>query len=566
MIIGTPQNNLPTSQDYLNYFQGGAEPSDIKDLSTAPGPEDMAGQVSAGTDQVSGQGQAAQPGTTYTGAATAAPGQTGSVRERLFGGFNTGFPEANQKLAGLSSAFREQAGPSRSFESAGGQGAFEGSFGPGSTEEARNRAKGLAGASYSGPTGLSADETAALKDQIQRLLGSSQALQSGAGAYGLIRQSDPSLGQAQAQYEAQHIIGDPGLAGQARGFEAQSRGLLGEVDAAQQGAQQYAQQRQGEEAAIRQQSRDYLGHLRSGVEDPITARITSEENRQKAMEDAYQGFLRQGTFADTSLFPGAEKFKTSGLQQSQEAQRQWDEILARYPDIAQIPLMQLGRNDHGREQLQLPDEYMKANGGKVTTDMLTQAQARQQELERYFSPGTKSSSQGQFAQYKPLYFGGDENLMDTEVPTWQPQNIGAYFRGFDPGTAPTEANMATADERSKINHLNEILGDKGHLATDDQPFRQAQIAADTDQFISDEISTLEARKGELTDKSQAYLKELRKARKHYKKLKNERSWGRVVNVFQQVMAPGSHGSVLDKVLPKASTVSFLSSAEPGPNG
>jgi hypothetical protein len=147
----------------------------------------------------------------------------------------------------------------------------------------------------------------------------------------------------------------------------------------------------------------------------------------------------------------------------------------------------------------------------------------------YQSPGT--IYEGEFSRWKPLYFGGDADLLDVDVPTWKPPDPRIFFAHKE-GMDPTRANVATQEEAQQFNNINEILGSTEVLDKlgNTEPFRAASIAMDVEAYLNAAERNIEQWNVVPTERAAEWRGLVRKARKRYEKAKKKSEWGSIANI------------------------------------
>lgn len=544
------------------------------------GPDPGAGGGAPTTTQASGTAGGAAPGgaaAVFGGAGGGAPpvsssrpkGQAGeapsfevnpfaapATSNPLYSGFFD--PLAGQigkgrdALGGAAQIFGQEAGPHRTFESAGGAGAIEQDIETARGGGAFDLKGSLLGADYTGPGGLSQEA----RDQVAEILGGLQprgrSLLSHGGAEDLLRGRVPGLTTGQYREEAARILQDPEYRALAQAYGSGIETLAS--DAARLGieAEQVAGERRGEEEAIAQAARTYLAGERGEIADPLRARVEEAKARDRAEREAWARFQETGDPAELEglgVDPGDFISEASGKRA--EAERIKAEVLARpeYERIKDIPLMDLGVSSHGREKLVWPREWFEENKGKYTKRELRElkdlARARQRDLEAAgFSPGTavgptgrgrltpeereglsraerrelkqEKKGAGEFALYDPLYF--EDSAPDLQLPDAR------QYITREEGVAITPEALATEEERARYNAIQAILGEQDLLEEPTLPYREPEIAGEAERFRADELAAVDAQREALEDLSGRWKRKVGRARDQAR----ERSTGATV--------------------------------------
>jgi hypothetical protein len=442
--------------------------------------------------------------------------------DRLFSPVHQQAQAQQSNIAQLRQAFDQQAGPSRTYEGIGGQNTLNSAIqGTGNLDQAR----GLVGASYSGPTGLDANSFGTDQEAINRLFGQSQAYGTAPGLMGYIQQAAPELTPGQARQEAGSLRSSQDFTSQLPGLQQETQGLQDYANQQNTQATDFAKQRAGEETNIANQSRDFLTGQRESINQDLLAKIAAGKQRQADVNAAWNDVQNNGNFPSANISPDIGGLSNTETQmKAGQAQQKWDEIMGKYPDLKDFPTLQLAVTGHGFQNYQVPPEFKKqfiaANGSAAFEKMASAAEKRQRELDAYFSEkgqtGSSAKAGGEFAAYKPLYFGGDQNLNDTQVPTWQDPNKAAYL-SIDMGMDPNRNNVSTEDQQKVYNNIENLLGEADRLEQGGSPYKAASILVNVQQFLTDEKASIGQWGSELTSRGKAWKKMVDKARHDYTK-------------------------------------------------
>ena len=582
---------LPDFADNLAYMKGEEVPSTIQ----------IAGGAGTPTSGISGSG--VTPNTTNApsqasqvpAAGRAAMIQPTATTGGVLGAYQTGIQTQQQDIAKALASFKEQAGPTRTFESIGGQQELQQAITAPTTQQdyaqQMEEAKNILGSTYTGPmnwtaeTAKTAEEVTRIQKQQQELAEQSQALQSGYGVAGLVQKQQPGLTPGQLRYEAQQITQSP----EYRSYKAQALADVGQTEqqiktSAEQAAAR-AEERVGEEKAIGEAATGYLTGQRQDVVDQWSAAIAQKEADQAALDAAWKKFQETGSLealqgipeqARGNYIPGTlagtatpwteaqqwnpEQFNTIARQRLAQGEQTYADIMAspEYASIKDMPLLNIMIDSHGREQYDfsnVPAEQKtlmagmiaKFGGGKqgqaALNDLLVK---RQVELEEAgFSPGTVREKQrsgagdmykvgpeyGKYATYMPLYYAEGP-----EASKWVPEDYRWYLQ-YLPGSLPTRENLTTEDQATIYNNIETLLGEVDRISQS-EPFAAATVAANVEQFLADEESVLSERKEALKGAAADWATTVKKMRRKYEKAKKAAAWGKVLRVITAVGTMG----------------------------
>jgi len=478
--------------------------------------------------------------------------RTGSLSERLFSPAEEAAATGGEALTGASELFGEQAGPSRTYESAGAQGTLASAYQQGQQAD-MDAARDLVGAQYTGPAGLDQGTVAGLGKLTGDLRTRQQALSTGGGLQTLIGGSVAGLTPGQALYEAKRQL--PGARVQARdlGFETIAP-LEQRLEEERQGALDFAEQRTGEEADIAARSRGYLEGERGGISEIVQQLVDERAAQQQGAVGAYGGvldagdntarlealqaaapFLRSGTVEAPGELTGADvagQFNTQATQDKAAADALFEEIMGRqeYAGISEYDPLELGITGRGRQFYDVEGEDVrKAVSDKATRQLLYD---RQRALEADFDPARGDprafsrtpAGESAASQVKPLYGGEEFSPLDQ-----------TQYLGFDPGVRPSRDNSSSAVQKEQFNRINDLLGELDRIAEGGEMYRAAQIFADADSYLEDEATYLEQNKENLSASSKAWYGMVKKARKGYRKAKREKKYAKIGAVIGGVI-------------------------------
>jgi len=521
------------------------------------GPEPVAPAV-----QLSGPGAAPMQGTTTTpaeqapqqGVAAPAPfeapdlGQSlgfgtdsRNMMASLFNPLRAGLEQGYGGLQTASQDFFSQAGPDRSFESINApytltQYITQGKMGP--------KAHAVVGSSYRGPEGL--DYTAE-----PELRARAEALASGRGLVPLVQMT--GLPPGMAKWEAQNVWEDPGYRSKARAYESEVDKYYQDVEKERSRASARAEERSAQEQSIADQARAFALDWHGRTYADVLKSLEAAKANQAETAKRYEALMGQ-TGGEP---PTREQLEAAGLGSlytdvsatADSAAQQREAIMAKYPDIADIPVAEIGVSSKGREKnffvyqgvkFQL-DDAVKGNIGHKNMKKLgldtkekrqafreelmrvgKQVEARQRELEALYSAGTARTGRpsaetrrgvpaepGAYAAYDPLYYA--EALNAAAAPLPDPRNYVEY----SPGVVPTAENVATERQRATLARIDELIGQAQTLAAAGMPYEAAQITAAADQLIADQQAAVAKRQAAVDQAAADWTKNVKRARKKY---------------------------------------------------
>jgi hypothetical protein len=465
---------------------------------------------------------------------------TGSLMQRLTNPVSEGAQQGQEQLQQASQAFKELAGPSRTFESVGGAGTLNQAVESGTGME---DARALANAQYGGPQGLANTDVANLQNLYTDISNRASALGTGGGLATMIQQSVPGLTRGQAEYEAKRRLADSKVAGRDLRFE-QVNPLRAAIESETEGAEEFAGQRTAEEDAIREASRGLLTGRQDVISEDIQSAIDKALKQQEGAQTAYANISDQGTLdairaaspylqSGTTEAPGemigkdvAEALYSPQARQTAEGEALKQAILndPRYASVAQYDPLELGITKRGTELYDIGGEdYRKVVPDKTTRSLLYE---RQKELEKAFSPKTKAL--GEYGTTNPLYYGDNYESLDTR-----------NYMGFDPGTSPSRENVSSDVQKTQYNRISDLMGSLDSIG-EAEPFRAAKIYAEVGKYLDDEEKNLEAKGEKLSEQDKEWRQMVKGARKKYKKAKSK-PYAQIGGIIATVLVPGGKG-------------------------
>lgn len=566
---------FPSFQESKDYFADGIGSAPEFQLTDAPAPG-TGGESAPGLDTPSAGAGAVAPAAPATAEPTSLPAaqtlqeptpgvsapysldyqQTGSLEDRLFNPVQAGAETGGQQLEDFASQFLTKAGPDRTYQGIGAEetlsGAVEGTTG-------LEAGKALVGAQYAGPAGLDPAGSAYLNDLARQLQTRQNMLSTGGGLTTAVQQSTPGLTPGESRFQAQSMFGE-GFRDVVPQQTAGVQQFRGALDAETQAAIDYAAARTGQEQDIATQSRDYLtgrgegitGDLQTAVED-----AKREDAERLALFDQVRGgediesiagYLQQLQGRGAIDFAGTGGAGEGGqpdvgnilsdiYQGGQSADALQAQIMAKYPELAGIDPLGRGLSGSGRGTTTYTGEGAEGEVDyrtlydKGTRVDLTK---RQRELEQEFDPLRMARGQGaEGAAFNPLY--GGEGFESPDIQE---------YLGFNPGIRPSRENLSSEEQRTQFNNINDMLGKLDRISEAETPFQAATIAAQIDQYLSDEEAAFEEKTGELSEDALAWKGMVKKARKKYKKAKRDQKWGMVLDAVGGITGlPISHQTI-----------------------
>jgi hypothetical protein len=596
---------FPSFQQSKDYFSDGIGSAPEFKLTDAPAPG-TGGESAPGLDTPSAGAGAASPAAPAAAEPTSLPAaqtlqeptpgvsapydlgfqQTGSLQERLFSPVQAGAETGGEQLEDFASQFRTQAGPERTYEGIGAEGQLAGAV-EGTT--GTDVGKALVGAQYTGPAGLDPAGSAYLNDLARQLQTRQDMLSTGGGLTTAVQQSTPGLTPGESRFQAQSMFGEGfrDVVPQQTAGVQQFQGALG---AETQSALDYAAQRTGQEQAIAQQSRDYLTGRGDVITGDLQQSVAEAQAEDKARVDLWDKIRGGGETADIAGYlqqlqgRGAIDFAGTGgageggqpdvgnilseiYQGGQSADALQAEIMAKYPGLAGIDPLGRGLSGSGRGTTTYTGEGPEGEAvdyrslyDKPTRVDLTE---RQNELNQAFDPLRMARGQGaEAAAFNPLY--GGEGFESPDIQE---------YLGFNPGIRPSRENVSSEEQRTQFNNINDMLGKLDRISEAETPFQAATIAAQIDQYLTDEESSFEEHKGELSKDALAWKSMVKKARKKYKKAKRDQKWGMVLDAVGGItglpishQTIGAEGTTAGSVLRGTPSSLVQATAGPAPYG
>ncbi|HEU5393169.1 MAG TPA: hypothetical protein VFV36_00055, partial [Candidatus Methylomirabilis sp.] len=333
-----------------------------------------------------------------------------------------GVTAGTQSLTDIGSQFREAAGPSRTFESAGGAQVLQAAIDPRLTgtaeQQAFDAAKALVGADYAGPTDLDQQAYAKLQADLSQVGQQVAGLGTGGGLVSTLQTGTPGITSGMAKYDAQKILENPEYARSVISAQDAYQALAGKAGQERTAAQEFAKQRDQEEAAIAEASKGFLEGRRQETYGGLDQRVAAANAEQDRIADIYSRFMGTG---DISSFYGQEVpmslaelapfIDNPAMQGTQAAQDAYWQVANKpeYAAIKNMPPLELTVGDRGREKYSLAgddsDEELwdSVKKGTITREAFELLKRRQAEWEAAgLSPGSAKTEAGQFSSVAPL--------------------------------------------------------------------------------------------------------------------------------------------------------------------
>lgn len=460
---------------------------------------------------------------------------TGSVESRLFDPIGEATQAGEAQLTEFADMFRTKAGESRTFEGIGAAGTLEGAIQGGDL----GAAKELVGAQYAGPQGLDPAGAGDLMTLAGKLRVRQQALGTGGGIATTLRESAPGTTGGEAMFTAKDILDAEyrkRLAEATAGIDP----FAGRIESEILGSQEFAKQRELEEAAIAEESTQFLTGRRTDITDAIADQVAAAQKQREDAAAAYgqakgaetpeeiAAALKEaqiGGYLDPNV--DVSGFNTELQKAIAAAPGERDAILnkAEYSELKDVPIGTIGTDKDGRQTYLIDGKDFRDVLGK--TAKAVAFKKRQAELEEKFSvargysfPGGRVSGERDgetpmSALVSPMYFGEDIDMPQIKE-----------FLDFDAGVRPSRGNVSTEEQRTQHNRIQDILGNLDKISESSTPFRAAMIITSIDEYLEAEEQALEGQKG-LSKEAKSWLYQVKSNRKRIRKAKREKEYGKI---------------------------------------
>lgn len=479
------------------------------------------------------------------------PAPTGGAKGgSIFSPLSQGVQQAQLGLQQASEAFREAAGPSRTFQGLGGseivQRAIQGD------QDAFQQTADLLGSRFAGPSGLATESVGALRADLGDLRARADILGTGAGLTSALQQATPALTRGQARFEAQRRLRGPEFQEQLAAQRREIEDLATLLGAQETGARDFAERRQQEEADIARLAREQLeaaqGETRAGIEQraadiaarqaaaaDLFERIQADPQNEALLRQAQERGLLGGDGAD-ELDPLAELFRVN--RGRERAQSVIQEIMddPRFAAIADVgsatgqrvsgranQQFTIGDNENLLKELRSARREDKRAGEKGLS-----VKKRRKLFDERQAAITEALEKEGLREIAPQVLG-PEGVEQADVRN---------FLSFDPGDLPNFDNAASEDQREKFNRISELLQLNERIA-DTDPARAAALNADLENFMKDQETRIERKRGELTEAEESFRKDIKRARRELRKAKSLKGIRGVGRVVGDVLAPGT---------------------------
>jgi len=317
--------------------------------------------------------------------------------------------------------------------------------------------------------------------------------------------------------------------------QGQISGGLEEIGKASKEAEEYAAQRQAEESGIAETAKSKLKSTQTGT----LAGIEAEVAKRNAESTAALARMKDALSTGQGLEEFVDVPETEYSKQLTEAKSKLAEIMAKYPTVAQFPV--LGRTfAHHSSYLAGPGEPVggtdirdwvgvdPATGKtRALTDAEIQAlQNRQYELERLYMPGGWGGSaapagpEGEYAQVLPLYFG----------EAYEPSSLEGYVT-LDEGNQANLGNTASDEDIQRLDWIADLLGEEKKVMRSEDPWRSATLMLDAKNWLEAENARMAANKENLDERQKKYWNAVRTNIKNWDKQRESESWGPISDIL-----------------------------------
>jgi hypothetical protein len=447
----------------------------------------------------------------------------------VFGRLRQDLQKLPSQLQESAGRFTEAAGPYRTWEGIGGQQTIASTLRPerGKVENLEP-ARALVEAQYQGPGGLDLGDLAGLQEAAGELGTRAGSLETAGGIQNALQEQTAGLSAGERAFEARRYLDSPEYRAQAREGRQDVARLQSELARVAAESEAIAGARQAQEADIASQARGLLTGEEGAIQSDLVAKVAAEEDKNQAIRDAYTRFQETGDPAalkELEQLEGVlqgfkpEDFATEARTKTQEALGKRAEILQKYEDLKDVPLLTLQATSRGHETIGFPEEWYAEAKKRYSKDELeairARAMERQRELEgagfaskyskgRYTSvvEGAGGAQESPYGLYAPLYYGEDLELPDVR-----------NFTGLVDEVRPSRENLSSEDQRGVYNRIQDLLSQSDRLAEAGEPYRAAQINAEVGRYLEEEGAAVKAQRGALTENQQTWAQQVRKLHK-----------------------------------------------------
>lgn len=466
--------------------------------------------------------------------------QGGDLKQSLFNPVQQAAQQGSADVVKFADMFRQQAGPSRTYQGIGAESTLGSAVEGGPLEPARQ----LVQAEYQGPAGLDPNAVGALQFLAGQLGQRQKNLGTGAGLTSTIGQTVGTLTPGEARYDARALF-TPEYRQALAGAMAPVGQFTEQLGTETQAAQDFAAQRAAEESDIARRAAEYLTGRRSGIESDIGTQLEAARQQQQDIGEAYGNILNAEDVASTvaalraaeqlgALGFDANELVSPAMQAQVDFPAQQQAIMDAYPQLKNIPLGQLGVDGKGRQTYLVPNDKgeMVDFRNAMSTEDARAFKQRQFDLEQQFAPGrglVYASGQRTSGDYfgrpdvaglvNPMYHGDQ----------FEGPKVQSYLQ-FDPGVTPSRGNVSTAEQRDQYNRINDLLDNMDRIA-EQEPWRAAQIGAEVDSYLADEEDALNKQAEKLDAKTKEWFYSVKKLRKKVRQKEREAPWAKIGRTF-----------------------------------
>lgn len=403
------------------------------------------------------------------------------------------------KLSNAVNQFNQGAGASRSYDSAGTQGALQQAADRGSAEDL-TAARGFLGSKYTGPTQLDPAAIAELQNAASSYRATLPNLGSVENVVSLLGQSAPNLTRGEKYFEARNLWNDPQFRATAQSLGSIGGSFSSDVQSAQNQAQAYATARGGEESDIATKSQAFLQSLKDQEKTDLASRATGKETGRQSILDQFKAFTQSGDVSKLAGIQGAptaadfQQFSTPADAQKAQAAR--TAIDAKYQDLKDVPELSYRETRRGSIIAQLDPDWLSKNKSKYSSQQLKDLTARATARNREYQdaglvgkqiyaphlyehgavaghPGPLTPEEAQFIYgiqpgsleaYSGLELGGSDQFYGSGLGAYQAPDARSLIN-FSPGNnIPYSAeNVASDAERERYNRIAALIGSPDQL-------------------------------------------------------------------------------------------------------
>ena len=244
---------------------------------------------------------------------------------------------------------------------------------------------------------------------------------------------------------------------------------------------------------------------------------------------------RQSELSALGVAPETAYTMAQQQNRPEEAQAKYTEVMGKYADLGDIPLLEKTVSGHGRAKYSVinpktgkPEIF---NRSKLYTDeQKARILERQKEMETYFGDvidprafgkqrgrkevakqGQGAVTPGEYSDVLNLYYG--EGLTPTELPS------ASNYVTYAPGMEASEHNIATEAERTQHNRINQLLADADVLESVD-PYAAGELRAQAAQYSEAAQTAAAPYEQGLQQQREDWLKKVKNVRRDYRDSSN----------------------------------------------